>query len=75
MSEDFGMPTVDSRGRRCPQPVIDLASAARGLPAGERIRLLADDPGAAPDVRAWCRMRGHVLDRAENGEFVVLLCS
>jgi TusA-related sulfurtransferase len=50
--------TVDSRGRRCPLPIIDLAAAARGAAPGTVIVLLADDPAAAADVSAWCRMRG-----------------
>ena len=49
---------VDSRGKRCPLPIIDLAAAARGAPAGTVLVLLADDPAAAADVAAWCRMRG-----------------
>ena len=49
--------TVDARGRRCPLPIIDLAAAARDAPPGTVITLLADDPAAAADVAAWCRMR------------------
>jgi TusA-related sulfurtransferase len=51
--------TVDSRGRRCPLPIIDLAAAARRAPGGSFITVIADDPAAATDVPAWCRMRGH----------------
>ncbi len=50
--------TVDARGRRCPLPIIDLAAAARTAAPGTLIILLADDPAAAADVSAWCRMRG-----------------
>ncbi|MDX6205519.1 MAG: tRNA 2-thiouridine synthesizing protein [Frankiales bacterium] len=50
---------VDSRGRRCPLPVIDLAKAIREVADGEVVTVLADDPAAATDIPAWCRMRGH----------------
>jgi cysteine desulfurase len=50
---------VDSRGRRCPLPVIDLARAAATAPPGARVTVLADDPAARSDVPAWCRLRGH----------------
>jgi tRNA 2-thiouridine synthesizing protein A len=53
---------VDARGRRCPLPIIDLAKAARGALAGTLITLLADDPAAAADVAAWCRMRGQIYE-------------
>ncbi len=59
---------VDSRGRRCPLPVIDLAMAIRDLPVGEVVTVLADDPAAATDIPAWCRMRGHEYLGAEGGD-------
>ena len=50
---------VDARGLRCPLPVIRLAEAAKGLPAGAELTVLSTDPAAKLDVPAWCRMRGH----------------
>ncbi|MFI8523221.1 sulfurtransferase TusA family protein [Promicromonospora sukumoe] len=50
---------VDARGLRCPLPVIRLAAAAKGLPAGTELTVLSTDPAAKHDVPAWCRMRGH----------------
>ncbi|MEU2198851.1 sulfurtransferase TusA family protein [Isoptericola sp. NPDC019482] len=50
---------VDARGLRCPLPVIRLAAAARGLPAGTVVTVLSTDPAARHDVPAWARMRGH----------------
>ena len=49
---------VDSRGRRCPLPIIDLAKRLPSVQVGEVIRVLADDPAAANDIPAWCRMKG-----------------
>jgi TusA-related sulfurtransferase len=48
---------VDARGRRCPLPVIDLARAIGGVPVGGVVEVVADDPAAAGDIAAWCRMR------------------
>jgi tRNA 2-thiouridine synthesizing protein A len=50
---------VDSRGRRCPLPIIDLAKRLPSVAVGEVVRVLADDPAAANDIPAWCRMKGH----------------
>jgi tRNA 2-thiouridine synthesizing protein A len=61
---------VDARGRRCPLPILDLAREIAEVPVGATIAVEADDPAAGPDVRAWCRMRGHELvaeDRAADG--------
>ncbi len=50
---------LDCLGQRCPLPVIALARRLPELPVGAVIRVLADDPAAALDIPAWCRMRGH----------------
>jgi tRNA 2-thiouridine synthesizing protein A len=48
---------IDCLGRRCPIPVIELAKAMRTAPAGEIFQVLADDPAAANDIPAWCRLK------------------
>jgi tRNA 2-thiouridine synthesizing protein A len=40
-------------------PVIALARRLPQLGVGEVLRVLADDPAAATDIPAWCRLRGH----------------
>ena len=56
---------VDAIGMRCPRPIIELARAAQLAPPSTVFALLASDPAAAPDVAAWCRMRGYVLLSAD----------
>lgn len=50
---------LDCRGQLCPLPVIALARAAKEVARGAVIRIETDDPAAAVDIPAWCRMRGH----------------
>ncbi len=49
---------LDCLGQRCPLPVIALARRLPRVPVGAVVRVLADDPAAANDIPAWCRMRG-----------------
>ena len=49
---------LDCLGQRCPLPVIALARRIPEVPVGSVVRVLADDPAAAVDIPAWCRMRG-----------------
>jgi tRNA 2-thiouridine synthesizing protein A len=42
-------------------PVIALARAVPSVAVGEVVRVLADDPAAAVDIPAWCRLRGHEM--------------
>lgn len=50
---------IDATGRMCPMPVIELAKHVADVPVGEVIEVLSDDPAAATDIPAWCRMRAH----------------
>ena len=52
---------VDARGLACPLPVIRAAEAARDLPGGSTLTILATDPASRYDVPAWTRLRGHEL--------------
>ncbi|GAA0958626.1 hypothetical protein GCM10009554_71110 [Kribbella koreensis] len=63
--------TLDCRGMLCPLPVIKLAQAFPSLQIGDTITVLADDPAAATDIPAWCRMRAQELVSATGGEYVV----
>jgi tRNA 2-thiouridine synthesizing protein A len=58
---------LDCRGQRCPLPVIALARRLPSLPVGAVLRVLADDPAAANDIPAWCRMRDHEYVGASDG--------
>lgn len=53
---------VDQLGRRCPLPVIELARRIVDVPVDGLVVVLADDPAAGPDIRAWCTMRGHAYE-------------
>jgi tRNA 2-thiouridine synthesizing protein A len=52
---------VDARGEKCPMPVVHLARAVRGAAAGSEVTVSSDDPAAAHDIPAWCRMRRATL--------------
>jgi tRNA 2-thiouridine synthesizing protein A len=58
---------LDCLGQRCPLPVIALARAIRTVEVGATVRVLADDPAAANDIPAWCRMRGQEFLGAVDG--------
>lgn len=58
---------LDCRGQRCPLPVIAAARRMPQVPVGTVVRVLADDPAAAVDLPAWCRMRGQEFVAAITG--------
>lgn len=48
---------VDSLGKRCPIPVIELAKVIGDVPVGAVVSVLSDDEAARLDIPAWCGMR------------------
>ncbi|GHH74412.1 aminotransferase [Streptomyces sulfonofaciens] len=53
-----GSLVVDTLGRLCPVPVIELAKVIDGVPVGGTVTVLSDDEAARLDIPAWCAMRG-----------------
>jgi TusA-related sulfurtransferase len=67
---------LDARGLKCPMPIIKLSAALKSIPVGEELRVLADDRGFPPDVRAWSEKTGHELvslDETDPARLVAIL--
>lgn len=59
--DQAGAIVVDSVGKKCPQPIVDIARAAKGLTSGSRLVLVSDDPVTDIDLPAWCQMKRHIF--------------
>jgi tRNA 2-thiouridine synthesizing protein A len=55
----------------CGELVLELRVRMLALGAGERLRLIASDPGAPEDLPAWCRMTGHRLLSADHPQYII----
>ena len=62
---------LDCQGMVCPLPVIKLAKTLPTVAVGDTVTVLADDPAAATDIPAWCRMRSQELVSAGENQYVV----
>ncbi len=62
MSETF----LDTKGLKCPLPILKAKRTLNGLPRGALLRILATDPVTLRDFPAFCRQTGHEL--IESGE-------
>jgi tRNA 2-thiouridine synthesizing protein A len=51
--------------------VIKLAKLLPSVAVGDTITVLADDPAAATDIPAWCRLRSQELVSADAPQYVV----
>jgi tRNA 2-thiouridine synthesizing protein A len=59
---------VDARGMCCPWPVLRAEKMLRGCAA---IRILADDPIAADELRALANLRGWAYAPTGSQEFLI----
>jgi tRNA 2-thiouridine synthesizing protein A len=66
---------LDTRGLKCPLPVLRARKAMQGIAPGEVLRVLATDPATVRDFQAFCAATGHELvEHSERaGEFTFLL--
>jgi tRNA 2-thiouridine synthesizing protein A len=62
---------LDCLGKPCPVPVIELARALPSVAVGELIEVLSDDPAAASDIPAWCRLRGQGFEGSTGTSYSV----
>lgn len=62
---------LDTSGLSCPLPILRLKQALRGMEHGQRVRVIATDPGSQSDVVAFAAQTGHRLieSRAEGDKF------
>ncbi|HZV20424.1 MAG TPA: sulfurtransferase TusA family protein [Hyphomicrobiales bacterium] len=52
---------IDTRGLACPLPVLKVRKAMRPLAPGTRAEILATDPGAEADFKAYCDASGYAF--------------
>jgi tRNA 2-thiouridine synthesizing protein A len=52
---------LDTRGLKCPLPVLRARKAIQGVLPGEVLLVLATDPGTVRDFEAFCAATGHEL--------------
>ena len=49
-------------------PVLRISKRLRGLQAGDRLTVTADDPAAAVDIPNFCREQGHrLVETSQSG--------
>ncbi len=65
---------VDARGSYCPGPITELIKAYRKAEPGDEIELLATDPAAKSDVKAWAQRSGNeIITIEERGDHIAIL--
>ncbi len=65
---------LDTRGLKCPLPVLKTEQRIDQLAPGDELEVLASDPVSVIDIPHFCQSNGHVLlDSRENQESFVFV--
>lgn len=59
---------LDVRGAKCPVPVVKAKKEIDGLAPGERVEVLATDPGSVKDFQGWVAVNKKALLREQRTE-------
>jgi tRNA 2-thiouridine synthesizing protein A len=59
---------LDTSGLLCPEPVMLLHQAVRGITNGAIIKVIATDPSTTRDIPKFCHFLGHELLHQESDE-------
>jgi tRNA 2-thiouridine synthesizing protein A len=52
---------LDAQGLKCPLPVLRARKAIKAVKIGAELSVLATDPAAPKDFKAFCEQTGHEL--------------
>lgn len=52
---------VDASGLKCPLPILRCKKGLSELGAAKVLKIIATDPGAVKDFKAFCAQTGHEL--------------
>jgi tRNA 2-thiouridine synthesizing protein A len=60
--------TVDAKGLSCPMPIVKTAQAAKEMPSGALLEVLATDAGSVKDFAAWSKSTGNeIVEQTADG--------
>jgi len=62
--------TLDCIGLYCPIPILQTRQEMDNLAVGQILEVLADDPAAEEDIKAWAKRAGQKilkLDKTDEG--------
>jgi tRNA 2-thiouridine synthesizing protein A len=66
---------LDTSGLSCPLPILRLKQTLGTIESGQRLRVIATDPGSQSDFAAFAAQTGHRLVEscAEGGKFIYVV--
>ncbi|HTE15536.1 MAG TPA: sulfurtransferase TusA family protein [Burkholderiales bacterium] len=57
---------LDARGLNCPLPILRTKKSLSDMTSGQVLKILATDPGATKDFKAFAKQTGNALLAADE---------
>ncbi len=67
------MKTIDTKGLKCPQPLIMLKEELLGLDAGEKLKVITDNPTSLKNLTTFLRDQGVEPEVSTSGKVHTLI--
>jgi len=64
---------LDAQGLKCPLPVLRARKSIRSIEIGAMLTVLATDPAAPDDFKAFCDQAGHELISSKDVDGVITI--
>jgi tRNA 2-thiouridine synthesizing protein A len=66
---------LDASGLNCPLPILRAKKALADLTAGQKLHIIATDPGSVKDFEAFANQTGNKLieSKEESGKFLFMI--
>ena len=61
--------SLDCSGQLCPVPILMTEEKIAEMKKGEVLEVIFTDPGAKPDLKAWCGSTGHQIVEFKDEKF------
>ena len=70
------MDVLDTSGLKCPLPVLKAKKSLKTMAAGDRLTIIATDPGAMKDFHHFREATGDTLESAseDDGVLTFVIC-
>ncbi len=65
---------IDTSGLNCPLPLLKTKKALATMNEGQRLRVIATDPGAFIDIPVYCEISSHkLIDSSESDNELIFI--
>lgn len=63
---------LNCKGLMCPMPIVKTSREAKTMTKGQILKVEATDSSFKPDIEAWCKKTGNLLESLQEKKDVLI---